>query len=154
MDFDTSSIRLLFPEMSGALCGIKCHFTVNKMGCLNRKLEQPQETGNLSFHPVSQGLDGPTAGCASAGSWCGSQINPYESGSLSDFTPWTPLSKVVLVMTCQPHRSIPFVLIPLLHQSSQGRIYKKKKIPTTSPFYTRMWRLAEGKKKAVHFLAI
>lgn len=92
MDFDTSSIRLLFPEMSGALCGIKCHFTANKLGCLNRKLEQPQETGNLSFHPVSQGLDGSAAGCASAGSRCSSQNNPYESGLLSDFTPFTPHS--------------------------------------------------------------
>lgn len=115
MDFDISSIHLFPPEMSGALCGIKCHFTVNKLGCLNRKLEQPQETGNLVFPP----------GCASAGSRCSSQNNPYESGLLSDFTPRTPLSEAALVMACQPPRSIPFVLIPLLHQSSQERIYNK-----------------------------
>lgn len=76
MDTDTSSIHGLLPETSAALCGIKCHFTVNKLGCLNRKLGQPQETGNLSFHPVSQGLEGSTAGCASAGTvTCSSQNN-------------------------------------------------------------------------------
>lgn len=61
------------PPKCRRLCGIKCDFTVNKLGYPSRKLEQPQETAVLSFHPVSEGL---TAGSASAGTVrCSSQNN-------------------------------------------------------------------------------
>lgn len=96
------------------------------------KLEQPEETGVLSFHPVSEGLEGSTAGSASAGS---PQMDFKES--YKEHPHFTPFSKAVLVKHAT--ESLQFLFCCRIKVCSRCKMLKEN--PTYSPFYTRMWRL-------------